>query len=343
MRESEKRAYYPEINYLRGFSILAVISIHVSACFAKMQMSSIAVVYMIIDAISHFAVPAFIFISGFVLYNKYNSNLDLKMFYLKRSKTIIPPYIIFSTFYIFVKIPIAKMLHRTIDTNILHVYLAGTSLFHMWFFILIIQLYILYPLIVKIYNYSNKGSLVVSFLLSVLLPKYEVVGYLFYFVMGMYLNNHYENPISNKYIFAIPILIAGTVIQVMDYMDTYFSYQLLTSIPNEIVNIVNLLYFTVVFLVLLEIAKTVSKYKKLQSIDNLGTDSFSIYLIHALFIYIFTLLFPKMGFGYENILFYPVVFILTLGLSIASIKIIKLLPLNEYIIGTTKNTKHFSR
>ncbi|MFA6768934.1 MAG: acyltransferase [Parabacteroides sp.] len=331
--------YYPEINYLRGFAILAVISIHVSGVFTKMQMSSMTMIYMFIDAISQFAVPAFIFISGFVLYNKYNSDFDLKQFYLKRYKTIIPPYLIFSTFYILVKIPVAKMIHRTIDTNILHMYLTGSSLFHMWFFTLIIQLYILYPLILKIYNYSNRWSLILAFIASVVLSKYEVAGYMFYFVLGMYLNNHYNNPISTKHIFVIPALIAGTAIQVMYYMDTYFSNQLLINFPEQLINIVSILYFTVGFLVLLEIAKTLSRSEKLQSIDYLGSNSFSIYLIHALFIYIFTLLFPKIGFEFNNILFYPVVFILTLGFSLVSIKIIKLMPGSEYTLGTSKTKK----
>lgn len=326
--------YYPEINYLRGFAILAVISIHVSAYFTKMDsINALTLVYMTIDAVSQFAVPAFIFISGFVLYNKYNSNFDLKQFYLKRYKTIIPPYIIFSTFYIVVKLPVAKMLHRTIDMDILHMYLTGNALFHMWFFMLIIQLYILYPLILKIYNYSNNKSLALSFILSVLLSEYEVTSYLFYFVLGMYLNNHYKNLLIHKNYIVIPIFLIGTVTQIYVYMDMYFSYELLMHIPKYIINTVTVVYFTVIFLVLLEISHSLYNSKKLKSIDNLGSYSFAIYLIHALFIYIFAIIFPKVGFAYSNILFYPVMFILTLGFSMVSINIIQRIPGSVYAIG----------
>jgi len=311
-----------------------VISIHVSGYFTKMDsINALTLVYMIIDVVSHFAVPAFIFISGFVLYNKYNSNFDLKQFYLNRYKTIIPPYLIFSTFYIVVKLPVAKMLHRTIDMDILHMYLTGNALYHMWFFMLIIQLYILYPLILKIYNYSNNKSLALSFILSVLLSEYEVTSYLFYFVLGMYLNTHYKNLSMHQKYIAIPIFLTGTIIKIYECMDMYFSYGLLMHIPQYIINTVTVVYFTIIFLVLLEISNLLSNSKKLNSIDNLGSYSFAIYLIHALFIYIFAIIFSKSGFDYNNILFYPVMFILTLGFSMISINIIQRMPGSIYVIG----------
>lgn len=337
MYESKKRTYYPEINYLRGFAILAVISIHISSSFTKIpSINWLTLAYIVIDAVSHFAVPAFIFISGFVLYNKYNSSFDLKQFYLKRYKTIIPPYIIFSTFYILIKYPVAMLLHRTVDidvTDILHMYITGTSLYHMWFFILIIQLYVLYPLILKVYTYSNNVSLVSAFILSVAFSRYEVTGYLFYFVLGMYLNNHYKNLISHKYSLVFPIFIIGTATQVYGYMDDFFSYEFLTNIHPYFINIITIVYFTVSFLVLLEIAKSLSVSGKLKIIDYLGSYSFAIYLIHVLFIFVFKIIFPKIGFGYDNVLFYPVVFILTLGCSVVSTKIIQSIPSSEYIIG----------
>jgi len=79
-----KVRYFDEINILRALAILAVISIHVSANFTKMDtINGLAALYMSIDVLSHFAVPLFIAISGFVLYNKYFDDIDIKRFYKK--------------------------------------------------------------------------------------------------------------------------------------------------------------------------------------------------------------------------------------------------------------------
>jgi len=93
----QKTHYYPEINYLRGFAVLFMISIHVSVYFIEMtDLNLLTVLYMAIDVFSQAAVPAFIFISGFVLYNKYNTDFKIGSFYTKRLKYILPPYFSFS-------------------------------------------------------------------------------------------------------------------------------------------------------------------------------------------------------------------------------------------------------
>lgn len=94
-----KVRYFDEINILRAFAILAVISIHVSANFTKMDtINGLAALYMSIDVLSHFAVPLFIVISGFVLYNKYSDDIDIRRFYKK--KTEVCSSTIFHLFYI---------------------------------------------------------------------------------------------------------------------------------------------------------------------------------------------------------------------------------------------------
>ena len=67
--------YFSEIVYLRAFAILAVISIHVSYYFTEMiSINFLTLLYMSIDTFSHFAIPLFVCISGFVLYNKYQGH-----------------------------------------------------------------------------------------------------------------------------------------------------------------------------------------------------------------------------------------------------------------------------
>ena len=53
-----------EIDYLRGFAILAVIIIHTSANFTEVEyLNNLVIINIFIDVFSHFAVPLFIFTS----------------------------------------------------------------------------------------------------------------------------------------------------------------------------------------------------------------------------------------------------------------------------------------
>ncbi|RNI14125.1 acyltransferase [Methanohalophilus sp. RSK] len=157
MLHSNYKSYFPEINYLRGFAILAVIAIHVSASFTKMEdIDSLALSYMTIDAFTHFAVPAFVFVSGFVLYNKYPQKTEWKAFYRKRLNSIVPQYFFVSSFYMIALFFGAKFLNKPINMDLISVlyrYLTGGAFYHLWFFVLIIQIYLVYPFIQYIYIY----------------------------------------------------------------------------------------------------------------------------------------------------------------------------------------------
>jgi surface polysaccharide O-acyltransferase-like enzyme len=110
---------------------------------------------VIIDVFSHFAVPSFIFISGFVLSHNYNGPFSKKLFYKKRAKSILPQYMIFSIFYIIFDILLSSLNVNVYSVSILKVIfdlLTANSYYHLWFFALIIQFYMFYPYLIEIYN-----------------------------------------------------------------------------------------------------------------------------------------------------------------------------------------------
>jgi probable poly-beta-1,6-N-acetyl-D-glucosamine export protein len=364
--------YYSEINYLRGLAILSVISIHVSGYFTKMTtINLLTILYMAIDALSQVAIPAFIFISGFVLYNNYSTKLIINQYYIKRFKSIIPQYIIFSTFYIIAAVYGSKIIGKPLNlgiSDILYKYFTGEASYHLWFFVLIFQLYILYPVIFKIYNNleaKNKVSLflLATFVLGIIylnLSDYNIflfrkallfVGYLFYFVLGIFTRSNYEfirlKSFSRNYTFCISacisvILCIGTLLRIFTYTNTYFSYNLFIFDPifeqgwKILLNTISILYNTTIFILMLHISIYLSKSKKLSFIDKIGSYSFAIYLLHVIILYLLVLLFSGMNFNWNNLLFYPSVFILTLILSILTTKILKQIPHSEYIIGKIK-------
>ncbi len=145
--------YFPEIDYLRGLAIIAVITIHITTYYTRMPtITNLTIVYMILIVLARYGVPLFLLVSGFVLYNKYNKEFNLNEFYIKRFMSVIPAYIIFSVLY--------EIWNRgAINKEFISDLLTGGANRHLWFIILIVELYIVYPVIMHIYNhYKNHGT-----------------------------------------------------------------------------------------------------------------------------------------------------------------------------------------
>jgi surface polysaccharide O-acyltransferase-like enzyme len=158
---------FDEIDYLRGFAILAVIAIHTSACFTQVKnINLVVIINVIVDVFSHFAVPLFIFISGFVLSLKYKGLFSQKIFYIKRAKSVLPQYIIFSTFYILLNVALSSINHNLKFPSIITIifwFLTANSYYHLWFFALIIQFYIFYPYMTQFQNLVMNVKLKITY------------------------------------------------------------------------------------------------------------------------------------------------------------------------------------
>ena len=135
---------------------MAVIAIHTSANFAEIRdINLLLIINVIIDVFSHFAVPSFIFISGFVLSHIYKGQFSKKSFYAKRAKSILPQYIIFSVFYTLLSIGLSAINGKASSPSILTMIinlLTASSSYHLWYFAVIGQFYIFYPYIMRIYS-----------------------------------------------------------------------------------------------------------------------------------------------------------------------------------------------
>jgi surface polysaccharide O-acyltransferase-like enzyme len=373
----EKRAqYFDEITILRAFAILAVISIHVSTYFTYLSVSNFrAEVLMAIDVFSQFAVPLFIFISGFVIYNKYPGPITLKKFYENRMMAVIPPYLIFSTFYLgftyFIKLNKASF---NLDIpHIMYQYATGGAYFHLSFFILIIEFYLLYPVIVRIFNFCKMRGRTVDllfavFLIGVLYRLYPIpnifipgiltsvfrvvirfIEYLFYFILGMAIRSRYDEFlrgfISKTSYFSLFVpLLCGTIIGTFDFAQTFLKFDITKIIPfsgqywRGFITMITPLYFVLIFILCFKISLHIVSHKNeiFKFLDKIGHYSFGIYLIHAFILYEVILQFAKLGFTWNNWLFYPVTFCLTLILSVFSVEVLRKLPHSKYIIGSTR-------
>ena len=364
--------YFDEINLLRAFAILAVISIHVSGAFTFMNPASfLTILYMAIDTASGFAVPLFVAVSGFVLYNKYPDGVDPAAFYRKRLVSVLPPYLVFSTVYLvldhlrFVDHDIPAIAYR---------YLTGGWNYSYWFVVVIVEFYLLYPVLLNIFRSCDTRNrirelLLAAFVLGVayntclepaVIPiagtagpalgvASKFIGFLFYFFLGIAARSRYDAVVtaigsgSRLCLLAVPLMI-GILAGIVSAAYTNFGFATVPvlKIPasswNWLINLVSPVNYLILFSLCLVVSLHLVRSSGLLSglLGTIGHYSYGIYLIHLLFLMEIVKDLNRAGLGWNSWLFYPAVFCLTVLLSTLAAVLIHRLPGGSWIIGTTR-------
>jgi len=352
--------WFDEVDILRGFGILAVILIHVCGGIHESNLNALVITNMFIAMFSGaFAVPLFIFVSGFSLSNTYSGSFSYSSFWEKRLKFIIPPYIIFSIFYLISSNGLNSMhsLHTTF--NLL---LTQNSNGFLWFIPLIIQFYLLYPLIIRAYDYFNtisklKALFGLALSLQILwdtitfgLPlgaSIPFVSHLLYFLLGIYAARNYEHVklnIKNSKIYGLVLLslVFTTLLTYIwlirfNYIESYIKIPTLNFISTLSI----LLGFLALFMLILVLCIRASLY--LTEVNNLfayvfrsfGRRSFGIYLVHIYFISILLgKILENFGLSVSNWSYYFLLFTMTALLSYLVVYLLNFVPHSELLIGT---------
>ena len=142
------RKQYMSIHFMRIMACLMVILIHISATpVVSLTPNSLAQAFFVgINQIAKPAVPIFIFISGFLLHNIYRGKpLSFFAYWLKRLPKLIIPYVLWSLGYYLIYM---KLGYYPLDFNfVLKGLLLGTFIYHLYFMVIIIQFYVLYPVL----------------------------------------------------------------------------------------------------------------------------------------------------------------------------------------------------
>lgn len=326
--------WIPEIDGLRGVAILAVIVIHTSANFTQIDtINSLLISNLVIDVFAHFAVPLFVFISGYVLSSKYQQ--VTATYYSKRIKSITLPYISFSIFYL-----LCSTLYNAElpPPNAIYNLLTG-GYGYLWFLLMILQLYLLYPFLRnRVMNQYILGSAFVAQLTwilfgSMVIPSNLVglvfLSHIFYFVLGIYAQGH-STKLKASYLVLIPILTAISSYSLIGKIVEYGGYD---NIPNgalPLYTITSTALFTLTVIGLYNITFSIKWPKVLLS---LGRYSFGIYLIHAFFMSVIGLLLEKAGITPLQWQFYPIMFACTLVCSFGFTWVMWRLPFISTAIG----------
>ena len=147
------------LDICRGIAILAVLFIHVSGHFLpalhspKSHTPPSASWYTLAlpNLASQWAVPCFLMLSAFVNALSLARNPDLTGYGRRRLKAAVLPYLLWSGVYILVNWALGLERHLSFG-HIAKMLLTGTAEFHLYFFVLVIELYLVLPLLLPLFK-----------------------------------------------------------------------------------------------------------------------------------------------------------------------------------------------
>jgi len=283
---------------MRAICCLLVVIIHVTAAFwytfttGSPQFKAV----IVLNTLSKFAVPSFVLISGYVLYYvNYNKKVEALPFYKKRISKVLVPYLIWSILYIFVNY---LAYARPIDMKSLIYYFGlGKANYHLYYICLILQLYILFPLIFKIYqSIENKIFATAIFFIFnsffIRFIKFEFSDrfftyYIMFFVLGFFLADLKIRAISFHKI--VPVIISIFYFLITSYyiLDTYKVNAKVPLLSKELYRH-SWWYFSLIsILFLYTMAAVLNKYHfkivSSRAVQSISKHSFTIYLSHPMF------------------------------------------------------------
>ncbi len=340
-----------DLDVLKGLAITAVIIIHTTGSgtvdFGPSTHSYF--MYLALNRLTQFAVPTFIFASSVLLSYVHANDFHtitagkLKDFYIKRFVRIIPPYMIWTLLYLFFKHAVSGSLEDITLKSYLKCLCIGTGYYHLYFIVIIIQLYIFMPYIMycisklhlrfgptvlisaalqAAFYYSYKAFLSAYLQRPAsLLPWYMVLVFI-----GTWIGTNYEEYTKKErhVIALLPI----TIVTGVYYTYLYHLVNIGKPISTSVFNFTWYVYVTTAALLLLYASTKV----RIPFFENAGKLSFGIYLMHPLFLNVMNGIFSTGNVItyhaytlFEFLLIYTVSYLLTSA--------IEKTPFGKYIVG----------
>lgn len=240
--------------------------------------------FFLMQRILFVAIFGFIFLSGLKQFLHIDDK-SIIQYYKVRFHKIILPYLIAAIVYLVVYCILGY--YKTDIILMLTLICTGKITAHFYFVIVMIQLYLLTPIIKCIIQKYNKApiialSYVITVITVVLFYQYDIYNriftrYLFYYVMGCYAGKYYNEFINLLKKYKKLICIAFIIALLLELSATYKSsliQQLVTTIYMPIATIF-------IYSISLRITHKISISKN-HFINILDQNSYSIYLYHLL-------------------------------------------------------------
>lgn len=361
------------IEYIRGISMMGVIGIHVGSQYLSNPAANPHLIAFF-EIFTRFSVPIFFFISAFGLF--YNLDIhapfDARHFYVRRIKTVLIPYLVWSVFYILHD----SLLYGTGLPSPFYfcgLLFFGSAKYQLYFLVILLWFYLLMPLWIALVRRLTLRGLGVLLVLQVLfdywssfsvpfnlyvygLPddsllkpllmyrlNYWVLHYLFIFLLGGWLAVHIDafHRFMQERRTAITVLFYLSMASLLGY---YYALLAQGQTPLDGINTAHQLCPAGIFYTLMAslFFFTIFTYQRYPSVLNpalhlLGKHSYFAYLVHPLFITYLARFLEHRGIimtGRLAIAFYCAVLLLSLAAAALCRRLGSALPLlNEATIG----------
>lgn len=284
---AEKRTKLLELDYMRFIACLAVMIVHISATGVTEYIhgSFPHIIMTLLNRSLKFTTPIFIFLSGVTgFYGYRNKEFKYFEFINKRLRRVLIPYLVWCVIYYFVYIKIGYY-GFNIKFFIKNV-IQGTMSYHLYFVIIITQLYLMGPVFYNLVKKSNNRIrlLVISAIVTALCVEYIrfdlsdriFLKYVFFYMFGIFVTLEYENFIAwlKKY----------SIYAVIGYAVIGLAYTLVSYYNMKIYSYVWFLFSTVsiLFVYLVGLFSKERLHKIYSFIKLFGQSSYYIYLMHPI-------------------------------------------------------------
>ncbi|WP_431030061.1 acyltransferase [Lysinibacillus sp. LZ02] len=315
-----KKTRLEELEILRGIAFLAVVLQHAFAgIFILPNISSTELtIGATLLGIIRFAVPLFVFITGVVLFYNYDGKINYIQFINKRFVQVIIPYITWTLFY-YVWISFLSGFSPSSTwleiVKIFKLIFTGEASYHLWFMVMIIPFYLLFPifrlLMSKERKYLTNFAVVISifiinifmlFALSKDMIQYSndsfifffnyldrnFIFWTFYFILGGFVGLYYgkwKNFVNKFIIFCVVFLavyLYFVYIEIKNINLIESNYLLSAQITDPLKPITMLAATTSIIIIFFFAQKLLSRYTIITKyLKVFGEFSFGAYLIHA--------------------------------------------------------------
>ncbi|MDD4781174.1 MAG: acyltransferase [Tissierellia bacterium] len=314
---------------MRCIACIAVIIVHITAIGVTdyMQGSLPHILTLIINRSLKFTTPIFVFLSGITGFYSYrNRDIDYISFVIKRVKKVIIPYFIWCVLYYIYFIRLG--FYGFDIVFFIKSFIAGNMSYHLYFVIIITQLYILGPIFYGLIKKSN-NKIMLLFIFAVInllcaqflnfkLSDRIFLKYMFFYLIGMYVTleyNKFKSWIENH-----------KAIITIGYITFSIFYILVTYYQWELYSLSWFLFSTIsIFFVYLIGLAVKDKFIKFYGYIRLfSQSSYYVYLMHPMILTTMIMITEKLGIlsiTKKLIIYFVVVIPLSVILSLSYTKI----------------------
>ncbi|HZU69598.1 MAG TPA: acyltransferase [Ktedonobacteraceae bacterium] len=372
-----RRPHVYELDPLRVITALCVVAVHAVALTTFLNHTSVgAQIQNALVVALHFTREEFIFVTAFALIYVYHGKpFDVKKFWAKRSIGVLLPYCIWSAIYVAVNVPGQAPL-QYIQTTLIDI-VSGNASFQLYYILLTLQFYILFPLFLVFMTHVASHPwkvLSISFVLEVLLlyadyrwvqqgtlassgfwqffATYQnrfILIYQFYFVLGGFTALYFQQVRSfvlrNGWLIACGFLTATAalwlhfVLQLRVYQE---SMGYATSVLQPIMAFYSLAVILFSFWLVCRWASHRQKDnlpRGYRTWQVLSDASFGVYLIHVLFLTaILKWVLPAMPAAWPIAIRVFLTWFLTAGSAMGATVILLYIPGLSHLVGRAQPT-----